>query len=87
MTTLDQQIRAQLIDDAAEQDDAAPVLAALRYQDALRAVLDVEPHASTQARFVSDQAWFDAGQEAYRLQVREAIAWALGITQETPNAK
>jgi hypothetical protein len=39
VTTLDQQIRAQLIDDAADQDDAAPVLAAMRYQDALRAVL------------------------------------------------
>jgi hypothetical protein len=48
---------------------------------------DVELHASTQARFLSDQKWFHAGQEAYRLQVREAVAEALGITQETPNAE
>jgi isopenicillin N synthase-like dioxygenase len=51
---------------------------------AIRAVLDVELHPSTQARFISDQKWFHAGQEAFRLAVIRAIADELGITPEAP---
>lgn len=80
MTTLDRKIRDHLDRYQAFRNRDGHDLAG-----ALRAVLDVEPHASAQARYLSDQKWFHAGQEAYRLQVRRAITEALGITQETPH--
>jgi hypothetical protein len=90
VTTLDQKIRQQLIDDAAEQDDAAPVLAAMRYQDALRAVLDLHP-----VHRLGDRAWCrtcsctcrSSADQDYACPTVRGIAIHLGITQGDPQCR
>lgn len=74
MSTLDEQIRAKLATDAADQRDGSAALAALRYQDTLRATLD----------YLNLMEGESPTARSFAVAIRRRVGAALGITQEAP---